>query len=142
MNSSTFSAPANSPRPRGKVVSRLSTYSSFVKLPHTVFALPFALVGATLASYGAKVEPLDVVWILLAFTSARFAAMGFNRIVDRFIDAENPRTRNREIPSGKLSVAEAILSVSVASGLFLLSAGMLNPLCLMLAPAALGWIFF
>jgi 4-hydroxybenzoate polyprenyltransferase len=142
MNGSTFSNPMNSPPPIGTVASRLSTYSSFVKLPHTVFALPFALVGATLASYGATVQAIDVVWILLAFTSARFAAMGFNRIVDRFIDAENPRTRNREIPAGKLSVGEAVLSVVVASGLFLLSAGMLNRLCLTLAPAALGWIFF
>src|SRR5690606_2946650 len=84
----------------------------------------------------------DIGWILLAFTSARFAAMGFNRIADRTIDAQNPRTKSREIPSGKLTVREASLSVMVASLLFLLSAGMLNTLCLLLAPFALGWIFF
>ncbi len=121
---------------------RLVDYSNFVKLPHTVFALPFALVGATLASYVAPVSLGDLGWILLAFTSARFAAMGFNRIADRAIDARNPRTMNREIPSGKLSVREASISVAVASGIFLFSAGMLNRLCLLLAPFALGWIFF
>lgn len=121
---------------------RLVDYSNLVKLPHTVFALPFALVGATLASYRAGVTLEDVLWILLAFTSARFAAMGFNRIVDREIDAQNPRTRGREIPSGKLSVREASVAVVLASLLFLLSAGMLNTICLILAPFALAWIFF
>jgi 4-hydroxybenzoate polyprenyltransferase len=120
---------------------RLADYSNLVKLPHTVFALPFALVGATLASYRYPVRGLDLVWILLAFTSARFAAMGFNRIVDRAIDAANPRTLNREIPSGKLTVGQAGAAVALASILFLASAAMLNPLCLALAPFALGWIF-
>jgi 4-hydroxybenzoate polyprenyltransferase len=121
---------------------RLVDYSNLVKLPHTVFALPFALVGATLASYQHPVILADIGWILLAFTSARFAAMGFNRIVDRRIDAMNPRTASRELPAGKLSVAEASVSVAAASLLFLFSAAMLNPLCLVLAPFALGWIFF
>lgn len=121
---------------------RLIDYSNFVKLPHTVFALPFAIVGATLASYRGGVAITQIVWILLAFTSARFAAMGFNRIVDRSIDAANPRTRNREIPAGKLTVREAALSVAGASAVFLLSAGMLNRICLILAPFALAWVFF
>jgi 4-hydroxybenzoate polyprenyltransferase len=121
---------------------RLVDYSNLVKLPHTVFALPFAMVGATLASYRYPVRPLDLLWILIAFTSARFAAMGFNRIVDRAIDARNPRTRGREIPSGRLTVPQAAASVAIASALFLVSAGMLNPLCLALAPLALGWVFF
>ncbi len=99
-------------------------------------------MGATLASYRYPLAPTDLFWILLAFTSARFAAMGFNRVVDRAIDAKNPRTQMREIPSGKLSVRQAAIAVAVASALFLLSAGMLNPLCLILAPVALGWIFF
>jgi 4-hydroxybenzoate polyprenyltransferase len=120
---------------------RLVDYSNLVKLPHTVFALPFALVGATLASYQSPVEPISLFWILLAFTSARFAAMGFNRIADRAIDARNPRTKGREIPAGKLSVGEAAAAVTLASVLFLVSAGMLNRLCLLLAPFALGWIF-
>jgi 4-hydroxybenzoate polyprenyltransferase len=121
---------------------RFIDYSNLVKLPHTVFALPFALVGATLASYQTSVRPADLFWILVAFTSARFAAMGFNRIVDRVIDARNPRTRNREIPAGRLSVREAGVAVALASLLFVLSAGMLNLLCLVLAPFALAWIFF
>jgi 4-hydroxybenzoate polyprenyltransferase len=121
---------------------RLVDYSNLVKLPHTVFALPFAGVGATLASYRYPLRPTDLFWIVLAFTAARFAAMGFNRIVDRDVDARNPRTRAREIPSGKLSSREAGVAVALASGLFLFSAAMLNPLCLMLAPFALGWVLF
>ena len=117
-------------------------YSNLVKLPHTVFALPFAGVGAALASYQHPIRLVDVLLILAAFTSARFAAMGFNRIVDRAFDARNPRTRMREIPAGKLSVGQASAAVAFASAVFLLSAGLLNRLCLVLAPAALGWIFF
>jgi 4-hydroxybenzoate polyprenyltransferase len=122
--------------------SRWVDYSNLVKLPHTVFALPFALVGATMASYRAPVRVADVLLILLAFTAARFAAMGFNRIADRAIDARNPRTRMREIPAGKLSVGEAAVAVALASAGFILCAALLNPLCLALSPLALGWIFF
>lgn len=121
---------------------RLVDYSNLVKLPHTVFALPFALVGATLASYHFAVRWADVALILVAFTAARFAAMGFNRIVDRAIDARNPRTRGREIPAGKLSVAQAGAAVVVASAAFVGSAALLNPTCAVLAPLALAWIFF
>ena len=122
--------------------SRLARYASFVKLPHTVFALPFALVGVTLASYVAPVSPRVVAWVVLAFTAARFAAMGFNRIVDRTIDARNPRTRSREIPAGVIPLGEATAAVAVASAVFVLAAGMLNRLCLALSPAALAWVFF
>jgi 4-hydroxybenzoate polyprenyltransferase len=122
--------------------SRLALYASFVKLPHTVFALPFALVGVTLASYLAPVRWPSIALILVAFTAARFAAMGFNRIVDRAIDARNPRTAGREIPRGALSVAEASAAVAVASLLFLIAAWRLNPLCLALSPVALAWVFF
>jgi 4-hydroxybenzoate polyprenyltransferase len=121
---------------------RLVDYSNLVKLPHTVFALPFALVGATIASYRYPVRITDLLLILTAFTSARFAAMGFNRIVDRAIDARNPRTQMREIPAGKLSVAQASAAVVLASVVFLGCAALLNPLCLALAPLALGWILF
>lgn len=121
---------------------RLVDYSNLVKLPHTVFALPFALVGATLASYRYPVRVVDLLLILTAFTSARFAAMGFNRIVDRAIDARNPRTQMREIPAGKLTVGQASVSVALASAVFLACAALLNPLCLALAPLALGWVLF
>ena len=122
--------------------SGLVRYVNLVKLPHTVFALPFALVGVTLASYVAPVTFMKVVWVVIAFTSARFAAMGFNRIVDRDVDALNPRTKSREIRSGLLSVAAAAAAVSVACIVFIIAAGQLNPLCLALSPLALGWVLF
>lgn len=121
---------------------RLVDYSNLVKLPHTIFAMPFALVGATIASYQHPITLTQIVLILLAFTSARFAAMAFNRIADRAIDARNPRTQMREIPAGKLSVRQATVSVVVSSGVFLAAAALLNPICLALAPFALGWVFF
>jgi len=133
------------PGPEGQTIrgrGRLVDYSNLVKLPHTVFALPFALVGATLASYGHAVTTTEVLLILVAFTAARFAAMGFNRIADRAIDARNPRTAMREIPAGKLTVAQAAAAVVVASAVFLSAAAALNRVCLTLAPFALGWIFF
>jgi 4-hydroxybenzoate polyprenyltransferase len=122
--------------------SRWARYANLVKLPHTVFALPFALVGVTLGSYVAPVSPADVVWIVIAFTSARFAAMAFNRIVDRHIDARNPRTAQRELPRGALGVGEASAAVVAAAGVFLVAAWRLNPLCLALSPAALGWVLW
>jgi 4-hydroxybenzoate polyprenyltransferase len=122
--------------------SRWVTYANFVKLPHTVFALPFALVGVVLASYDTPVRWQHVLWVVVAFTAARFAAMGFNRIVDREIDARNPRTRMREIPAGLLRVGEAIVAVGFASAVFVFAAWQLNPLCAVLSPVALGWVFF
>ena len=119
---------------------RLAAYASFVKLPHTVFALPFALTGVVFASRHTQVTAAIVGWAMLAFTSVRFAAMAFNRIVDREIDARNPRTAMREIPSGRLGVREATVLAAAASAIFLLSAWMLNPLCFALAPIALAWV--
>ncbi len=115
-------------------------YVNFVKLPHTLFALPFALLGVLAASQTAPVTGRTVLLVVLAFSAARWAAMGFNRIADRHFDARNPRTVNRELPQGRLSLAQAWLSVAVAAGVFLLAAGLLNPLCLWLSPLALGWI--
>ncbi len=117
-------------------------YANFVKLPHTLFALPFALVGVTLASYLAPVTLSVVVWVVVAFSAARFAAMGFNRIVDRDIDAINPRTKSREIPSGALTTRAAAVAVGAAAAIFIIAAWQLNPLCLYLAPVALAWVFF
>jgi 4-hydroxybenzoate polyprenyltransferase len=120
----------------------LLRHANLVRLPHTVFALPFALVGVVLASYVAPITWSDVVWVVVAFTTARFAAMGFNRIVDRDIDALNPRTRSREIPSGTMSVREAGVAVVIASVIFFVAAWQLNTLCLVLSPLALAWVLF
>ena len=120
----------------------LLRHANLVRLPHTVFALPFALVGVVLASYVAAITLSDVIWVVVAFTTARFAAMGFNRIVDREIDARNPRTQSREIPAGTMSVREASVAVIVASLIFFVAAWQLNTLCLILAPVALGWVLF
>ena len=115
-------------------------YVNFVKLPHTLFALPFALLGVLAASATAPVTFRIVGLVVLAFSAARWAAMGFNRIADRAFDARNPRTMQREIPRGALSLSQAWASVLVAVALFILAAGWLNPLCLALSPVALAWI--
>ncbi len=122
--------------------SALARWASFVKLPHTVFALPFALTGVVLASRVVLPTIGQVGWVVLAFTAARFAAMAFNRIIDRDVDAINPRTRMREIPSGALQLGQAKVSVVLAGVLFLFASWMLNPLCGFLSPVALGWVLF
>lgn len=138
------SAPAGASREGQTFVgeSRTARWMSFVKLPHTVFALPFALVGVTLASRVAPITPLMVAWIVLAFTSARWVAMAVNRIVDREFDARNPRTAGREIPRGAIRVRDAWITVVIAAALFVVAALQLNPLCFALAPVALVWISF
>jgi 4-hydroxybenzoate polyprenyltransferase len=120
--------------------SRFVAFVNLVRLPHTVFALPFALIGVVLASYRHRLRLVDVGWVVLAFTAARFAAMAFNRIVDRHIDAQNPRTANRELPRGVLSVRQAWVSVVASIAVFVLCAAALNPLCLYLSPLALAWV--
>ncbi|MBA3760317.1 MAG: UbiA family prenyltransferase [Gemmatimonadales bacterium] len=120
--------------------SLLIRYINFVKLPHTLFALPFALLGVLAASRLERVTTRHVVLVVLAFSAARWAAMGFNRIADRAFDARNPRTLNRELPRGSLSLTQAWISVGVAAALFVLAAALLNPLCFLLSPVALIWI--
>ena len=114
--------------------------ANFVKLPHTVFAMPFALVGVIFASAKHDISPRVIVFVLLAFTAARFAAMGFNRIVDRDVDAVNPRTAMRELPRGALRVGQAKAAVIIASMLFIFAASQLNALCFWLSPIALLWV--
>ncbi len=113
---------------------------NFVKLPHTLFALPFALLGVLAASKESPVSLRVVGLVVVAFSSARWVAMGFNRIADRKFDARNPRTRNRELPAGALTVAQAWASVVIAAAAFLGASALLNPLCLILAPGALLWV--
>lgn len=114
--------------------------ANFVKLPHTIFAMPFALVGVIMASVVVPISAREVGWVLLAFTAARFAAMGFNRIVDRDVDAVNPRTANRELPRGALTLTQAKASVAVASLVFVYASYQLNTLCALLSPIALIWV--
>lgn len=123
------------------VWSKVGTLLEMIKFSHTVFAFPFALMGATLAALASGRPPgaAQVGWICLAMVGARTAAMGLNRIIDAGIDAQNPRTANRPLPAGTVSLAEAWLLVVTACGLLFLAAGMLNPLCLALAPVALGF---
>src|SRR5256712_5888062 len=120
--------------------SLLVRYVNFVKLPHTVFALPFALLGVVAASYASQVTWRILGLVVLAFTSARFVALGFNRIADRELDAKNPRTRGRELPSGRLTLRQAWSAVALAAALFLWTAWALNPLCFALASPALVFI--
>ena len=122
--------------------SRAIAYVNLVKLPHTVFALPFALVGVVIASYVRPLRLAHVLWVVIAFTAARFAAMAFNRIADLDVDRLNPRTANRELPRGTLSVAEAWTSVVLACAVFVYASWRLNPLCVALSPVALVWVFF
>ncbi len=120
--------------------SLLVRYANLVRLPHTVFALPFALLGVIAASHRFPVGWRTVARVVLAFTAARFVAMGVNRIVDRRIDAANPRTRDRELPAGRLTSTQAWVAVIVAVAVFEWAAYALNPLCFALSPLALLWV--
>jgi 4-hydroxybenzoate polyprenyltransferase len=124
------------------MLTRVRTYLSFVRFSHSVFALPFALAGALLASRQAPITAGTLGWILAAMVSARSAAMGFNRVVDARMDALNPRTSNRELPRGAMSIREAALFVVVASIAFAYSSWRLSPLCFTLSPVALAIVFW
>ena len=124
------------------MLATLRTYGSFVRFSHSVFALPFALTGALLAWRDRPFSWTQVVWIIVCMVSARSAAMGFNRLVDARYDALNPRTAMRELPRGAMSATEATLFVAVSSVVFVAGAAQLNTLCLILAPVALGIVFW
>jgi len=126
----------------GGLLAQIRAYGSFVRVSHSVFALPFALVGAALATRQAGFHWLRVVWIVACMVTARSAAMGFNRIVDARFDARNPRTAARELPAGRLTMREAWLFVVVSSALFVASTVPLGWLCLALSPVALAIIFW
>ncbi|MER3429080.1 MAG: 4-hydroxybenzoate octaprenyltransferase [Pyrinomonas sp.] len=110
---------------------------AMIKIEHTLFALPFAFLGAVLAAGGAPTS-WQAFWITAAMVGARSCAMTFNRIVDRQFDAANPRTRSREIPTGRVSLRFAYAFTAASAALFLLAAAMLNRLTLLLAPIALA----
>jgi len=119
------------------VVKNIRTTLEMIKIEHTLFALPFAFLGAVLAARGIP-SAWQIVWITVAMVGARSTAMAFNRIADRDYDARNPRTKTRAIPTGTLSVAFVWLFTFVSAAIFLLAAAMLNRLTLGLAPAALA----
>jgi 4-hydroxybenzoate polyprenyltransferase len=122
--------------------SNIRTTLEMIKIEHTLFALPFAFLGALLAARGFTPTGLptlwQALWITLAMVGARSAAMAFNRIADRHIDAANPRTAARAIPSGQLSVSFVWAFTVASAALFFLASLMLNRLTLLLSPVALG----
>lgn len=118
----------------------LRHYFSLVKFSHTVFALPFALVGFMmgLKSVQFHFEWLTALLVLICMVSARTAAMAFNRWADRDIDAKNERTQNREIPAGKISAKSSLMLVISCSLLFILCTWFINRICFFLSPVALA----
>ena len=115
-------------------------YFSLVTFSHTIFALPFALLGFTLAVVqpAYQFEWTDLLLVIGCMVFARSAAMGFNRLVDRKIDLANERTASRDIPAGKISPNRAKVFVAINAAFFIACAGLLNTLCLMLSPVALA----
>jgi 4-hydroxybenzoate polyprenyltransferase len=118
----------------------LSTLLEMIKIEHTLFALPFAFLGMILAAAGWP-SWWTVLWIVVAMVGARSAAMGFNRLADRRIDAANPRTAGRALPAGLVSPAAATLFVAASAGLLVLAAWQLNRLAFLLSPLALFILF-
>jgi 4-hydroxybenzoate polyprenyltransferase len=123
---------------------RVATVLEMIKFEHSVFALPFALVGALLAARTVGEYPTwrQILWIVVAMVGARSAAMTINRIADRAYDARNPRTANRALPKGELTVGFAWAFTLAASALLVIAAWQLNPLALKLSPVALAVLFF
>ena len=123
-------------------MGRIVTYLSFIRFSHSVFALPFALTGALLAWRESPFEWRQILWVIVAMVSARSAAMGFNRLVDARMDALNPRTAMREIPSGALTSRDAIVFVILSSIVFVVASFQLNRVCGILSPVALAIVFW
>jgi 4-hydroxybenzoate polyprenyltransferase len=117
-------------------VSSIRHFLDAIKFEHTVFALPFAYVAMVLAGNGWP-DVRIVGWVTLAMASGRTLAMAVNRLADRWFDARNPRTRGRHLPAGLLTPAQVTTAAVAAGAVFLLSAWMLNPLCLALSPLAI-----
>ncbi|PKM81766.1 MAG: 4-hydroxybenzoate octaprenyltransferase [Firmicutes bacterium HGW-Firmicutes-14] len=108
-------------------LARIRIFAEMIKFEHTVFALPFAYLGAFLAKHGVP-SGRQILWITLAMVGARTAAMALNRLIDRHIDARNPRTAARAIPKGLLSEAEVLFYIAASWALLLVAAWQLNPL--------------
>ena len=120
---------------------KLALFVDAIKFHESIFALPFAYTGMILAADG--LPALDkFVWISIAMVGARTVGMAANRIIDRYIDARNPRNASRHLPTGKLSVRDMTLLTLVALAVFVFAAAMLNPLALALSPVAIAYLIF
>jgi len=126
------------------MISAIRKWGSFVRFSHTVFALPFALAAMMVAARANRGWPgwKTFLLILAAMVSARTCAMAFNRVVDRKFDALNPRTKNRHLPSGQISLASAILLCAISAAGLVVASYFLNPICFYLSPVALVVICF
>jgi 4-hydroxybenzoate polyprenyltransferase len=124
-----------------RLLGKLKIIFLDIKIQHTVFALPFAVMSAFLAADGLP-EWETLGWILVAMFGARNAAMAFNRIVDAKLDARNPRTQNRALPEGKVTIAQYVVFLVISSALLIWASYMLNPLAFYLSPVALAIVFF
>ncbi|MBW7460874.1 putative 4-hydroxybenzoate polyprenyltransferase, partial [Paenibacillus sepulcri] len=127
------------------MIRKFRIFLEMIKVEHTVFALPFAFIGALL---GAVVmenrlpQWSEIGWVLLAMVGARSAAMGLNRVIDRVIDKKNPRTEKRAIPAGLLKTSEVILFIAISFIVLFFAAAKLNPLCIKLMPIAVLMLVF
>lgn len=126
---------------RMNLFTRISIILEAIKFEHTIFALPFAFSGAVLAANGLP-EVETIFWILMAMIGARNSALAFNRVVDVQYDAQNPRTKDRALPSGKVSKRFFVGFILLSSAIFIFSAWMLNQLTFWLSFPALAWILF
>ncbi len=115
------------------IFARVATYGRLVRFSHTIFALPFAVMGAVLGTGGLP-DPATCFFILMAMVGARSMAMAMNRLADHAIDADNPRTKGRELPAGLVSRAEVCGFLIVSLGVFVAACALLNPLTLKLSP--------
>jgi len=123
--------------PVAGLAGRARAYASFVKIEHALFSLPLILAGAWLAA-PAGISPRTLLWIALAGTGARTAALALNRLLDRAIDARNPRTRVRELPTGRMTAGEGWLVAAAGTVVYVVAAAALHPLCLALSPIPLA----
>ncbi len=119
-----------------RFIKKLAVILEMIKFSHTLFALPFAIMSAFLAARGIPTTR-QLFWILMCMVGARSAAMSFNRIADARYDALNPRTAQRAIPAGRLSIKETAIFLAAMSALFIFSASRLNRLAFLLSPVAL-----
>lgn len=122
-------------------MAQLRLFLELIKFPHTIFALPFAFTGAILAAEGIP-SGEQLFWILIAMVGARTGAMGVNRLVDKDLDALNPRTADRALPRGLIDARTVLLFVIAAFALFVFAAAQLNRLCLLLSPVAIALVVF